>query len=90
MRCGGGGKSGIGGWGGGRGGWAWAVGVAQGWRGGGGGTAPGKGDAAARRAQFDWACGARTRGEPAAWREAVLTGRSVRGARRCRVIGCVP
>jgi len=34
-----------------------AVGAAQGWRGGGRDTAPGKGDAAARRAQFVFACG---------------------------------
>jgi len=72
------------------GGVGWAVGVAQGWRGGGVGTAPRKGDGAARRAQFDCACGARTSGEPAAWREAVLTGRSFQCARRCRMIGCVP
>jgi len=48
-----------------------------------------EGDGAARRAQLDWACGSRTSGKPAAWREAVLTGRSFQCARRCRVIGCV-
>jgi len=62
------------------------VGVARSWRGGGGGTAPGEGNGAARRAQFDFACGVRTRGARAAWREAVLIARSFRGARRCRVI----
>jgi len=64
--------------------------MAQGWRGAGGGTAPGVGDGAALRAQVDSACGAQTRGERAAWREAVLTGGSYRGVMRCRVIGCVP
>jgi len=44
------------------------------WRGNGGGTATGEGDGAARRAQLDFACGARTRGVRAASREAVLTG----------------
>jgi len=50
----------------------------------------GGGEGAARRAQFAFACGARTGGERLARREAVLTGRSFRGARRYRVIGCVP
>jgi len=71
------------GWGGGGG-----AGVARGRRG--HGARRGGWGSAARRAQLDFAWGARTRGARAAWREAVLTGRSFRGARRCSVIGCVP
>jgi len=72
------------------GGVGWGGGVAQGWRGGGGGSVPGDRDGAAGAAQFDFASGARTRGTRAAWRQAVVTGRSFWGVRRCRVIGCVP
>jgi len=68
------------GWGGGGG-----AGVAWGRR----GTAPGEGDGAARQVQFEFACGVRAGGARAAWREAVLTARSIRGARRFRVVGCV-
>jgi len=70
MGGGGVGGGGVGGgvWGGGGGGGGW--GVARGRR----GTAPGEGDGAARLAQLDFACRARTRGARLAWREAVLTG----------------
>jgi len=63
--------------------------VVRGWREGGRGTAAGERGGVARWAQLDFARCAQRRGARASWREAVVTGRSLRGARCCDLIGCV-